>query len=74
LLPERSKFDCRKLLFIAATPGVELVGRFPEENQNFLQFAAGIVASGKQQDGAKTLIGFVSSPAAASVMRSKGFE
>jgi len=63
-----------QVTIIAATPGVELVGRFPAEIQNFLQFAAGIVASSKQQDDAKMLIGFVSSPAAASVMRSKGFE
>jgi molybdate transport system substrate-binding protein len=59
---------------IAAVPGVELVGRLPIEIQNFLQFTAGVVASSKQQDAATMLIRFATSPTAASIMKSKGFE
>jgi hypothetical protein len=35
---------------------------------------AGIVASSKQQDAGKMLITFLSSPAAALVIKAKGFE
>ncbi len=58
---------------IGADPRVELVGPLPAAIQNYTVFAAGIVASSKQQDAGKALIQFISSPAAAAVMKAKGF-
>ncbi len=59
---------------IVAAPGVELVGPLPAAIQNYTLFAAGIVVDSKQQDAGKALIQFISSPAAAAVMKTKGFE
>ncbi len=59
---------------ILAVPGVELVGPLPTEIQNYTLFSAGIVAGSKQQAAGAELIQFLSSPAAAEVMRAKGFE
>jgi molybdate transport system substrate-binding protein len=54
--------------------GVQLVGPLPATVQRNTLYVAGIVAGSKQQDAAKMLITFLSSPAAATVMKAKGFE
>ena len=59
---------------IMADPRVELVGPLPAALQNYTLFAAGIVASSKQQDAGKALIQFISSPDAAAVIKAKGYE
>lgn len=59
---------------IMADARVELVGPLPLPIQNYTTFAAGVVSNSKQQDAAKALIHFISSPDAAAVMRAKGFE
>jgi molybdate transport system substrate-binding protein len=59
---------------ILAAAGVDLVGPLPAEIQNYSVFAAGIVASSKQVNAAKALLAFLTSPAAAAVMKAKGFE
>jgi molybdate transport system substrate-binding protein len=59
---------------VLAQPSVELIGPLPATIQNYTLFAAGIVASSKQVDAGKALIGFLSSPTAAAVMTAKGFE
>jgi molybdate transport system substrate-binding protein len=59
---------------IIAAPEVDLVGPLPAEIQNYTVFAAGIVTGTKQQEAGKALIRFLSSPAAAAVMRAKGLE
>jgi len=59
---------------IIAAPGVELASPLPAEIQNYTVFAAGIVAGSKQQGADEALIRFLSSPAAAAVMRTKGLE
>ena len=59
---------------IMTDPRVELVGPLPEAIQNYTVFTAGIVASSKEQEIGKALIRFISSPAAAVVMKAKGFE
>ena len=55
-------------------PGVELVGPFPAEYQTYINSAAGIAANAHDAEGAKALIAFITSPAAASVLRAKGVE
>jgi molybdate transport system substrate-binding protein len=59
---------------IVITPGVDLAGPLPPEIQNTTLMAAGIVAASKAPDTARALIGFISSPAAAAVLKASGFE
>jgi molybdate transport system substrate-binding protein len=59
---------------ILAVKGCELVGPFPPGLQQVTMFAAGILDSAKQVDAARTLIEFLTSPAAARVMKSRGLE
>jgi molybdate transport system substrate-binding protein len=59
---------------ILAQPTVELVGPLPPAIQNYTQFAPGIVTSSSQTDAARALVTFLSSPAAQSVLKAKGFE
>jgi molybdate transport system substrate-binding protein len=56
--------------------GADLVGPLPQELQNKTAFAyiAGILTESKQPDAAKALVQCISSPAAASVVISKGLE
>src|SRR6266849_2963480 len=59
---------------ILATPGYELVGWLPEELQDRERFtwAAGVTAHAKEPEAARALIQFLSSPAAAAVIKKKG--
>ncbi|MBV9835898.1 MAG: substrate-binding domain-containing protein [Alphaproteobacteria bacterium] len=59
---------------ILAQPTVELAGPLPPAIQNYTQFAPGIVVGGNQTDAARVLVAFLSSPAAKSVLKEKGFE
>jgi molybdate transport system substrate-binding protein len=61
---------------ILATPGYELVGWLPEELQDRERFtwSIGITANAKNSEAAKALIQFLSSPAAAALIRAKGME
>lgn len=59
---------------IVPEPGIELVGPFPPGLQNFTQFTAGIGANSKELEAGRALIKFLVSPAALSVIKSKGME
>ena len=59
---------------ILAVPEVELLGPLPREIQNYTHFAAAVVSVSKNPDAARQFVIFISSPAALSVMRAKGFE
>ena len=48
--------------------------RFPEELQTKIGFAAGLASSAKEPDAAKALIRFLTAPAAAATLRSKGVD
>src|ERR1700676_2834085 len=58
---------------IVIPPGVDLAGPLPAEIQNTTVMAAGIVTTSKAPDAATALIGFISPPAAASVLKASGF-
>lgn len=60
--------------FILVEPGAELVGPLPEELQQYVVYTAGVSAATEQPDAAKTFIKHLTSPAAASVIKSNGFE
>ena len=59
---------------ILAQPTVELAGPLPSAIQNYTQFAPGIVTGSSQTDTARALVTFLSSPAAQTVLKAKGFE
>src|SRR4051812_23673642 len=59
---------------ILAQPTIELAGPLPPAIQNYTQFAPGIVIGSSQADAARALVTFLSSPAAQSVLKAKGFE
>jgi len=59
---------------ILAQPTVELAGPLPSAIQNYTQFVSGIITGSSKPDGARTLVTFLSSPAAQTVLKSKGFE
>jgi molybdate transport system substrate-binding protein len=59
---------------ILAEPGAELVGPLPPELQNWTVLTAGIGTAAPQPDAANALIKFLTTPAAMSVMKSKGLE
>jgi molybdate transport system substrate-binding protein len=59
---------------IAISPGVELVGPLPAEIQNVTSLAVGIVTTTKAPEASRTLINFISSPAAAVLLKAHGFQ
>jgi len=59
---------------ILAQPTVELAGPLPSAIQNYTQFAPGIVSGSTQIDAARALVTFLTSPAAQTVLKAKGFE
>jgi molybdate transport system substrate-binding protein len=59
---------------ILPVKGAVLVGPLPKEIQNYTGYAAGVGAAARDGDAAKTLIRFLSGPAAAPVLKAKGME
>lgn len=59
---------------IVAAPGVQLVGPFPSELQNYVGFAAGVSTSAKEPEAAQALIKFLTSPAVVPVIKAQGME
>lgn len=59
---------------IIAAPGVDLVGPLPSPIQRYTLFASGIVTNGMEQVAGGEFAAFISSPLAADIWRSKGFE
>jgi len=51
-----------------------MVGPIPEELQTKIGFAAGLSASAKEPDVAKSLIRFMTAPSAAATLRAKGVD
>jgi molybdate transport system substrate-binding protein len=54
--------------------GIDIVGPLPQEVQRVTVFSAGIVATARQPEAARRLIAFLSSPAAASAIRTSGMD
>jgi molybdate transport system substrate-binding protein len=55
-------------------PGIDLVGSLPPDIQEITVFSAGLHARATSPDAAKALVKFLTSPAAAPVIRKKGME
>lgn len=58
---------------IVINPKIESLGPLPSTLQHYTNYAGGLVAAGKERDGAKAFIAFLISPRAQTVMKSKGF-
>jgi molybdate transport system substrate-binding protein len=58
---------------LLATPGLDVVP-LPPQLQNMTAFAAGVGAAAQQAEGAQALIRFLTTPAAARVIKAKGME
>ena len=59
---------------ISGVPGVELVGRIPQELQTWIGFTAGVGSAAKEPEAARAMIRFFTAPAAAPVLRETGIE
>jgi molybdate transport system substrate-binding protein len=59
---------------ILPAPGVQLVGPFPDEVQNYVTFAAGIAVDSKNAEAGQALIRFLKSPEVAPILKAKGME
>jgi molybdate transport system substrate-binding protein len=55
-------------------PGIEYVGPLPKEVQLVTYFSAGVVTTAKNPTGARALIRFLTSPAAAGVFVKRGLD
>jgi molybdate transport system substrate-binding protein len=55
-------------------PGVDLVGPIPEELQSWANFAAAVGTAAKEAEAGAALITFLTTPAAAAVIKAKGME
>jgi molybdate transport system substrate-binding protein len=53
---------------------LDYVGPLPSDIANVTRYAAGVVAAGKIQDAAKAFINFITTPAAVSLFKAKGYE
>jgi molybdate transport system substrate-binding protein len=59
---------------IAGVPGVQLVGRIPQELQTWIGFTGGVSTSASTPDAARALLAFMSAPPAAAVLEKAGIE
>jgi molybdate transport system substrate-binding protein len=62
------------LVNVLIAPGVELAGPFPAELQQELVFTAAVAADSKQAEAARAFIDFLTTPAAADVIKAKGMK
>jgi molybdate transport system substrate-binding protein len=60
------------LVNVLVAPGVELAGPFPTELQQELVFTSAVAADSEEADAAKAFIAFLTTPAAAAVIKAKG--
>ena len=60
------------LVNVLIAPGVELAGPFPAELQQELVFTAAVAADSKDAEAAKAFVNFLTTPAAAAVIKAKG--
>jgi molybdate transport system substrate-binding protein len=69
-----SEIEIVPLSEIRLVPGVEILGPLPGDLQHYLLFQASVGANAKDAAGARKVIQFLTSPAAAPVLKANGME
>jgi molybdenum ABC transporter molybdate-binding protein len=59
---------------ITGVPGVQLVGRIPQELQTWIGFTGGVCSAARESQAARDLLRFFTAPAAARVLEAAGIE
>jgi molybdate transport system substrate-binding protein len=59
---------------ITGVPGVQLVGRIPQELQTWIGFTGGVCSVASQPEAARAMLRFFTAPAAAPVLEAAGIE
>jgi ABC-type molybdate transport system, periplasmic component len=60
--------------FLIGAPGVDFVGPYPAEFQQYIVFSGVVSANAKEAEPAKALVKFLADPANAGVIKAKGME
>jgi molybdate transport system substrate-binding protein len=74
LLRKEVEVGIQQLPELMAVPGIDIVGPLPPGIQSKTVFSVGLSTTAKNADGAKALIAFLTTPAAAKVMIANGME
>jgi molybdate transport system substrate-binding protein len=59
---------------VSGVPGVQLVGRIPQELQTWIGFTGGVSAAAREPEAARAMLRFLTAPAAAPVLEAAGVE
>ena len=62
------------LINVLTAPGLDVVGPFPAELQQEVVFTSAVAANAKQTEAAKAFIAYLTTPAAAAVIKAKGMD
>jgi len=60
------------LVNVLTAPGLEVIGPFPPEVQQEIEYVAGVSANAKERQAAQSFITYLKTPAAAAVIKAKG--
>jgi molybdate transport system substrate-binding protein len=74
LLRNEVELGLQQMPELMAVPGIDIVGPVPGVFQNATVFAAGIPAIARDADGGKAFAKFLTTPAAAAVIKAKGMQ
>jgi molybdate transport system substrate-binding protein len=59
---------------ISGVPGVQLVGRIPQELQTWIGFTAGVSSQAREPAVARAMLRYFTAPNAAAVLKANGVE
>ena len=74
LLRGEAEIGLQQMPELMAVPGIEIVGPVPGEMQSITIFAAGIPANANDAEAGKALAKFLTTPAAAAIIKAKGMQ